>query len=198
MANFLAQRGVHGASAKSAGSSTDGQAVQHEVDELEVAGEELFKQLVEARDVFAGQSHTEEENQFRITLIGESRLLEQRGSGVHAFQGRVKKDTDAEHMCNDLVLQKSSRYETSAFGSDSAAVLARAWVHRMAFILKTYKNSDASTFQTALLVYEPPEDYVACLPLLSGRARMRAQQIVEIGLLSASALSAGGESDGSR
>eukprot|EP00971_Amphidinium_carterae_P012605 248013-Amphidinium_carterae.1 len=85
-------------------------------------------------------------------------------------------------------MNKSSRYETSAFGDDIASVLVRAWVHRMAFVLGKYLEHPRSEFQRELRSYVPQEELLACIPTLHGRSKTRAESILQIGVLDADAL----------
>eukprot|EP00971_Amphidinium_carterae_P329095 6461380-Amphidinium_carterae.1 len=187
MQNYLKKRGVASSSEQVSGEQPVAAVDTEEKDDLEGQGDELFHELEAARETFEGVSSTDYASQYRISLIGETRLLDTRGSVVHAYQGRVKKDTAAEQMCDELGLNKSSRYETSAFGAAAASTMVRAWVHRMAFVLRMYLEHPESEFQRALRSYEPESEYTTCVASLSGRSKARAESILEIALLGLSA-----------
>eukprot|EP00971_Amphidinium_carterae_P115195 2281748-Amphidinium_carterae.1 len=191
MSSFLQKRGLASGTSSAMPAASSGSVEVDDVDRMDRAGDELFTNLEEAREHFEGGTRVELEEQFRVSIIGESRLLEHRGSGVHAFQARVKKGTDAERMCDAEVMHKSSRYETSAFGEHIASVLVRAWVHRMAFVLGKYLEHPPSELQHELRSYVAQEEFLACLPALHGRSKTRAESILQIGVLDADALASG-------
>eukprot|EP00971_Amphidinium_carterae_P296409 5888277-Amphidinium_carterae.1 len=76
MSSFLQKRGMASGTSSGMGEKSSGSAPVDDIDRMEAAGDELFTNLEEAREHFEGGTHVELEEQFRVSVIGESRLLE--------------------------------------------------------------------------------------------------------------------------
>ena len=71
---------------------------------------------------------------FSTRVLGGAWLLKTKGIPFDAIQGAARNEL-AKEFCGRRLLQKTMRFDYNVYGGEHCGVLARAWCHRMQWLL---------------------------------------------------------------
>ena len=82
-----------------------------------------------------------QEDDFRVVVIGGQFTVKNKGAAFEAFAGQVKRGGAAEQFCRDYNLQLNSRYSSQWYGIDAAQTCAREWCARSQYFFNLFVES---------------------------------------------------------
>ena len=153
--------------------------VVEEVDEG-AETEAIFAELCAKRVAMAAETPLAGDD-FRTGVLGGAWTQREKGRPYDAINGRAA-NAVAEDFCQKYALAESSRYAVSVFGDALAAVMARAWCHRMQlfFDVATANGANYSFTDDDHASYEEPLELQAQVLGLTERQRQRLEDLRNI------------------
>ena len=119
------------------------------------------------------------QNWFKVTLLGGAWLRQQKGRSFDAFKGAASGGAVAE-WCGKRGLQKSMRFEVTLYGEKGAAIMARAFYHRMSYfygLCCELGELDHEFAAAEKASYVEPTELTEFASTLSGQAWQRVLQL---------------------
>ena len=170
-----------GASSSAKGPGPDGEASHQDGgdlddDELAAVFSEVDRYRAELSITAASADATDD---FAVVVLGGAWTAANRGLAADAVQG-LARGADAAAFCAARGMQKSSRYEISAYSFQWACILARAWAHRMQYFFNKAKLVEeyAVGFSRAeVAAYNEPLELAAAATALSHNAKAMARVV---------------------
>ena len=120
-----------------------------------------------------------EVSDFVVSLIGGPWSQKRFGKAYHCFRSSARRGAP-EAWCVEYGLTKTASFEISLYGDRLAALLGKAWCHRLQYFYDIYLQSTEVRCRYThadVEAYEPPADFVEAMGTLQGRQRARATQV---------------------
>jgi hypothetical protein len=101
------------------------------------------------------------DDDFPISISGRAWAISQKGLAYTAFRAMAKAGQPTEWCCK-YGLHHTCSFEVALYGDEVAALMGRAWSHRMQFLLDMWRASNDPGFvydESCLSEYVEPSDY---------------------------------------
>ena len=168
---------IHGNDLASGADLDVTEAVELDDDVVNQVYEELEAKRLQWRD-----DGFVEQQWFRVTLLGGAWLRQKRGRTYDAFKGAASGGAVSD-WCSSRGLQKSMRFEVTLYGERGAAIMARAFCHKMSHFYELCRDLDeldhVFSMEEKQAYAEPPEltDFATSL---TGQALRRVLQLRDL------------------
>lgn len=186
MAEPDAKEGFAGPTAAS--SAADGESESGPTEFAPAYEEEDFAEAMRRLDVARLALAADPEASFAdcaTRVLGGPWLLRTTGIPFDAVQGLARGEV-AEEFCQRRDLQKNIRFEHSRYGGETSGILARAWFHRMQFLLNLELSGclprGRGFLAEDLTGYEEPSEFSRLFESADAHEQRRIEQIRSVPL----------------
>ena len=141
----------------------------------------IFQQVEASRQEWQAEQHAED-TMFSLNLMAGAWSVERVGRAVYGVRASTKKGTVAYQMADKFRLHKSASFEHSTYTEHHAACLAKVWIHRMAYLTRSWLEavSPSCMSQQQMAHFEEPPIAEQERPSMNRRALSRLKTILAL------------------